>query len=417
MNLPTRFLLLATLAFPVLAQDTAAPKPQGPLLVVKSAQPDVAMGLSMSLGSMDEVPELAAGSHYVITMGRDKQTTVTTAPGAVGFMEVTADPTGLMAAFADEVQQGRAMAQGMAGLALAELGTEPKDIAEMITGVFEFPNQLTKLTLVITGDPENVRETGMDVTLGLEAKADSAFAKMMAQLNPCTQGAPVLVGDNAMDMQMSIAPRSLQTLFAPMMDLILNMTFGAGEETKAARDLYRSWMDQYDGGLAFSFGEKGGMDILIGVLDGAKMAATLGSDDYIKMLGSQFANSRTMEMKVEPNALDYRGSKFHKMVTEMDGPPNPMMPDGKMTMFQGAVGNYVIVGGGEAATKAMADSVAEGKVKRSTLAGGAVMVMNMSMAKMAEMSGGGELPGDAPETMSMAIVPQGKDLVVKVHLK
>lgn len=412
MNLPLRFLFASAFAIPAFAQD-ATTAAHGPLVVVKSSTPDVVMGLSMMLGAMPDMPELADGSHYELTLGADKQTKLTTAPGAVAFIELAADPAGLMKTFAAEVQQGRAMAQMGLGMLLTQAGADAAVAKDIVTALFDFPNHLETLTMKIVGNPDEVREKGMDVALDFIAKADSGFGKAMLKMKPCSQGAPSLKGDGMMGMQMSLDPQGLQALFGPMMDTMLTMLVGAGDENAAARSVYKQWMDQYDGGMAFGFGGAG-MDMLIGVLDGKKLSEMLASSEYAQMIKAQNEKNRNMEITFEPNTLQHRGASFHKMTMEGDQ-PNPMMPEGKMTLLIGALGNYMIMGS-EASAKAMGDAAADAKVKRGALPGGAVMTMAMSMAKMSEQMGG-EVPPDAPETMAMSVVPNGKDLGIRVHLK
>ncbi|MFO1077865.1 MAG: hypothetical protein U1E73_09085 [Planctomycetota bacterium] len=416
MSLPLRSFFVSLLAVPAFAQDatTAAPAAKGPILLVKSTRQDVIGGLSMMLGHMDDLPVLADGSHYELAFGGDKSVAVTTAPGASAFLDLSADPAGLMTTFAEEIKRGRAMVQMGVGMGLQQAGIEPAVAKDIVAGLFDFPQQLDKLTLVITGDPDEVRDKGMDVDLDFFAKADSGFAGVMQKLKPCSQGAPAMVGESLMQMQLSLDPESLRSVLVPATDLILTLTFGAGDEHKAARETYKKWMDLYDGGMAMAFNGNG-MDMLIGVLDGKQLSSILASDDYVNMLKAQGNANRNMEMTVQANALEHKGNKFHKMHMEFDGPPNPFAPEGKMDMYQGAVGNY-LVAGGEASVKTMADAAGESKIKRSSLAGGAVTTMTIGIEQLVG-SMGGDIPDDAPRTMALAIVPKGKNLGVHVHLK
>jgi hypothetical protein len=414
MNLTLRLLFVSALVGPVFAQDATATAAKGPLLTVRSLDPSAIYGLAMMLGEMPDLPELAAGSHYELVLGADRQARIGTAQGASAFLEIAADPPGLMQAFAKELQESRMMVQLGIGMSMQQAGIDAAAAKGIVAGLYEFPNQLERLSLVVTGNPDEVREHGMDVAIDFVAKADAPFGKTMLQIRPCGQGAPSLGGDSPMATQVSLDPESMRTVFAPMADAILGMMI-AGDESAAMRTLCRSWLDLYDGGFAMAMGPAG-LEMLMGLSDGAKLATQLAGDDYAAIMKAQGETNRKMDLAFEQNALQHRGATFHKITVEMDGPPNPVLPDGKMTMLQGVVGNYFLTGP-EPSTKALADRAADGKLLRAALPGGAVMTMTMSMAAMAGAMGGDEMPEDAPQTMALAIVPKGKDLGIRIRLK
>lgn len=426
-NFYSRSFLLAALALPVLAQD-ATTKPvattaaAGPVLVLKTNQMQLAMMLAMSFEHMEELPELADGSHYVVSLGADRKIAVATATGDVGMVDCTADPGALMDLFAEQVAQAKPMVRGTMTLALQAQGMKPKDIADMVDGIFAFPKQMAQLRLQVVGDPENPKEKGIDVTLGMEPKAGAGFAGFVEGMKPCAAGVPMLPMDKAMaSVQISLDPTSLAKAFAPFREMAIGMTNQGAEQQQKALAMYDEIIALCDGAFSMAIDSKSQGGMLMGVVDGAKVEQMMGSEAYLDMMKGQQLASRDMEFEFTPSAFEHRGKKVMK--SKVTGEPNPMMPKGTLESYAAAFGNYMAIslGGGEGDAKALFDSVADDKVKRAPIAGGAVMRMQLDMrafvALVQEQMGGGEVDEEMPEGMTMTLGKVGKSLQFQMHIQ
>ena len=426
-NFYSRSFLLAALALPVLAQETttkpvATTAAAGPVLVLKTNQMQLAMMLAMSFEHMEELPELADGSHYVVSLGADRKIGVATATGDVGMLDCTADPGALMDLFAEQVAQAKPMVRGTMTLALQAQGMKPKEIADLVDGIFAFPKQMAQLRLQVVGDPENPKEKGVDITLGMEPKAGAGFAGFVEGMKPSASGVPVLPGDKAaFAMQMSLDPASLVKAFAPFRDMAIGMTNQGAEQQQKAQAMYDEMIALCDGSLAVAFDGKFQGSMLMGAKDAAKVEQVMGSEAYQNMIKGQQLADRDMEMEITPNAFEHRGKKVMK--SKVSGEPNPMMPTGTLESFAAAVGNYMAIslGGGEVGAKALIDAVADDKVKRAPIVGGAVMRVQVDMrtfvAMMQEQMGGGEVDEDMPDGFTMTLGKAGKSLQLQIHVQ
>ena len=426
-NFYSRSFLLAALALPVLAQETttkpvATTAAAGPVLVLKTNQMQLAMMLAMSFEHMEDMPELADGSHYVVSLGADRKIAVATATGDVGMVDVTADPGALMDLFAEQVEQAKPMVRGTMTLALQSQGMKPKDIADLVDGIFAFPKQMAQLRLQVVGDPENPKEKGIDVTLGMEPKAGAAFAGFVEGMKPSAAGVPALpMGKPAIAMQMSLEPASLAKAFAPFRDLAIGMTNQGAEQQAKALAMYDEMITLFDGAFAMAVDGKFQGGMLMGFQDAAKVEQLMGSEAYLDMMKGQQLANRDMEMEITPNAFEHRGKKVMK--SKVSGEPNPMMPKGTMESFAAAIGNYMAIslGGGEGDAKSLFDAVADDKVKRAPIAGGAVMRVQVDMRAIVaiaqEQMGGGEIDEEMPEGMTMTLGKAGKSLQFQLHIQ
>jgi hypothetical protein len=418
-------LFAAALALPLCGQDevkTVAPT-QGPVLVLKTSQAELASMMAMNLGFEEELPDVADGGHYVLSLGADRKIKVETAAGDAGLLDLSGDPAGLMELFAEEMESYKPMVQGTLSLVLQEQGVTAKDVAAFTKSLFEFPKQMQRLSLVVTGDPEDPLTDGIDVKFSLEPKAGSGFATFASAMQPSSQGVPMLAaGKNMMEMQFALAPDNLASLLGPIVDWSVGLTNQGEEQRKLAFAMVEQMMKLYDGGMSVAFNDKMQGNCLIGVLDGEKLRELVSSDDYLTMMKGQKLANRNLEMEVTPNAFEHRGLKVLKSKVTGEE-PNPMMPDGSMESFFAAVGNYMTltIGGGEANAKALIDAVADQKVKRQPIANGAVMamvinihsLMALTQPEMADM----DMEGQVPNAATITFGKNGKGLLLHVHVQ
>jgi hypothetical protein len=157
--------------------------------------------------------------------------------------------------------------------------------------------------------------------------------------------------------------------------------------------------------------------MLMGALDAAKLQQIVASDDYRELMKGQQMADRNVEMEVTPDALEHRGVKVLKMVAS-GYPENPLMPDGSMETFAGAVGPYMFVtfGGKEPAAKAMIDAISDQKIERAALPGGALMDLTIDLPGMLATIRG-EADEDTPAKMTMTLGKRGKALALHVVVK
>jgi hypothetical protein len=410
-------LLLAALALPVIAQESVPPTvASAPIFVLKTSRTDFATFVATKMSTQElaiEIPELPAGGHFVVTLGADRKLALTTATGDVGVLRMVGDPGALMDAFATEIEGAKTVLQGSMTVALQAQGMKPKDVAAFVKSVLEFPKQVARMTLEVTGDPKARPEDGLVIALALEPKAGSAFTGFVEALEPCPQGAPSPASPGALfEMRGSFAPASLAKVLAPFRNWTVNLTNQGEEQRAKAQALYAKWLEVYDGGVGIAIGEGFRGRMLIGATDAAKLQQLVASEEYRAMMEGQQMANRDVEMVVTPDALEHRGVKALKM--EVSGyEPNPMMPEGSMTTYAGAAGKYlfVVFGGQESAAKATIDAISDQKVGRAPLPGGALVDSTIDLPAMFAMVGRPPAK-DMPQKLSLSVGKNGKALAL-----
>lgn len=411
-------LFAISLVLPVLAQESA-PAPTttastGPVLVVKTADADAAESFAMmAFGLMEPLPTPPEGGHYVLSLGADKKMSVTTAGGAVGMFELSCDPGALMDVYAQEIEDTIPLVRGAMTMAMQQSGMTTKEAFALVQDMLAFPRQLARLALRVDGDPM-APEDGIDVVLDLDGKAGSAFAAVVEKLEPNAAGAPkVGSGDSVMDMRFSVAPEGLQAMFLPMRDWAVGLMAQGDEEKARAAAMFDTWMGLYDGSIGVTLGEHMQMRMLIGVRDGDKLRAELGSEDYLAIVQNPRMLGRDAEVEVTPNAAEHRGVQLlRSRITGVEN--NPMAPDGTIDTWLGAAGNWFVMamGGGKDAATGLIDAVADDKLARAALPGGALMDMRLDMGAFLAMAGpqAGLPPRGMPESVTMQLTRTGKTL-------
>ena len=441
MNHHRSLFLAAVFVMPVCAQDPApVPKPvettgqtsaQGPALVLKTGEAMVAMQTAAMFDHFDDLPEQPEGGHYVLSLAADKKLTVTVGAGDAALVDLVADPSALMAIYAEELEGVLPMARGALTMALQQAGMKPKDAAPWVKGMLDFPKQLQKVVLKVVGGPDSgdgssvqvFGKDGIDATFAVEGKPGSNFEWFVGLCKPSSQGAPVLPAtDPAMSMSLSLAPENLAAMFAPFRDLSLTMFTKDEAQKKEFGAIYDQWIALYDGGVVATVGEGMRMRMLIGVLDGAKLSETLTSETYLAMMRNQTLPDPDMEVEVTADGLEHRGVKLGKS-TISGGEPNPMMPDGSMQSHFGAIANYMVMtmNGDDASAKELIDTVLDKKVKRAPLPGDAIVHMDVDLVAFAQQmnqaTGQGGANDRMPQRMSLSAAAVGNALQVRLNLK
>ncbi|MBM4062690.1 MAG: hypothetical protein FJ265_16575 [Planctomycetes bacterium] len=424
--------LLAALALPALAQQPAAPlapaapTSAGPAFVLKTAAAEVAQMIAGSFDVMEELPALAAGGHYVLTLGADKKLLVTTGTGDVGFLQATADPAILFEVFAEEIESVKSIVQGAVTMVLQQEGIAPEQSAGFLKGFWAFPQQLQRVTLQVTGDPEDPKAKGLDLAFAFDAKAGGYFADFVGAMKPCKAGAPQLAGADgaAIAMAASLAPESLRALFEPMLGWVASMTHQDAAARQQAEAFYRKFLGLHDGSFAFVFAPDLSGRYAMGLTDGEGMRQMMSSPEYAEMMkGQKFAGNK-VEVEVVPEAFEHRGVKVMKSTTTSDV-PNPMMKDGVLVSYHGIVGTWAAgtLGGTEQQAKAMIDAAADGKIARAPLAGGGLVHLRCDLRAFVEMlqqqqpGFEGEASDDMPDAVTVTLGARPGSLTLHVHVQ
>jgi len=421
MNHRHSLFLAAVLAAPLIAQDTTTkPAPtvaQGPALVLKTSDHMVAAQAAAMFDRIDDLPQIPDGGHLVLSLGADKKLAVTTGSGDVGLADLVADPAALMDLYAEELESVLPMARGALTMGFQQGGLQPKDAARHVKNMLDFPKQLQKVALKVAGGQST---GGFDSTFSIEGKPGSDFETFVGWCKPSSQGAPVLAAkDAAMVMSFSLAPDALAAMFAPVRELALSMVTKDEAQRKEFGTLYDQWIALYDGGAGVTIGENMRMSMLVGVLDGAKVREMLSSEAYLAVMRDQKLPDPDMKVEVSPDGFEHRGTKLGKQRVS-GGEPNPMMPDGVMESYFGAVGNYMVMAmnGSETGAKELVDAVLDQKVKRAPLAGDAILRLDLDLAAMVEQMGmGAGAPEGMPTQVNLSAAAVGKALQIKLHLK
>jgi hypothetical protein len=415
MQAPSWFRLAAASAA-LLACASAQDKPaattaaSGPVLRIAAVQDDVIGRLVDTFGCTDPLPEVGEGQHYLLSMDGGRKVSIHRGDGDVGFLRVTADPAGLMRAYAEQVKQGEAMLRGLLTMSLQQAGVAPRDAAAFVKGMLEFPQQIRELTVDVSADPRAAKQQGLDVVVRLAPAADTPFAKFVAALEPGAAGAPVLPGDaNAFAVaRMSLAPAALQAMKIWLVDWTAALVQRDPARRDAMRGMFERWIPLYDGDVAMSFSGPGTGAMIFGVTDAAAVQALIASDEYATMVAELQPPGGEFELDVKRNVFEHRGAQVLSMQYRSEsGVPNPMLGDGAVDGFAGAFGKWFVgtFGRGETDAKALFDLAADGKIARAPLPSGAVLWMEFALARFAAMSP--QAPGNKaldriPERLSIA---------------
>lgn len=411
------------LALPLVGQDEGPARTQagGPMLVVKTNHSDVAEGMLASFGSMADVPSIGDRKHYVIEVGADRAAKLTVADGPAALFEAVADPGKLMTAFAEEIDAVKGMMQAGVMLALQQSGYSAKEAVAFFDQMLAFPRQIGQLAIVVAGDPEDPAQ-GFDVTMDGTPVAGGYLATFIGQLEAGKKGVPVLPTEGALfDMALSLSPAAMTAALAPFRGLVESMLPGGKDQREQAARMLDAWMQAYDGNVAIAFGANMQGSMLVGLVDPARVAAMLASDDYLALMQGRNEDAE-IETKITRDALQHRGAKW--MRSDVTGAePNPMMPEGSVTSFAGIVGEYMAMtfGGDEKAARSLIDRVLDGKLRRQPLEGGTLLQVGMDLHAilgLAMEQAGGDLDlDDVPSRIALTLARRGTGLRVAMKMK
>lgn len=399
------------MALPLFAQAASQPAAKlavagtaEPLVVLKTSHPMFGPMLADGLGITDPLPDLANDGHYAFTMDAERRFAVVLGKGDVPVIEVQARPGALMEAFAEPIEGGRAYVQTALSVVLQQLGLTGKEAVLWTRAVWDFPQQVSVVTIQVTGDIEDPRLGGLDVALDLVPLEGSPFARFLTALAPCAAGVPVLPGRSLLDAQVSLAPASLLALCEPLLEASAALAFQTPELRQQAAKLQREALGHYDGGMALGIGgEPLAGRLLAGLLDGAAYGKFVASEAYRALMSQQKLANRNQELQIAFGAEQHRGLAFDRAVVRGEDEDEPLV-GGLATSLMGAAGKYLVgaLGGGGNLTKnttALADAALDDRVKRAPLAEGVLLRMAL------------DLPGLLPhlEKFGLEVPPEAAD--------
>lgn len=404
---PARHLVRSPLLLVLGAALAAQPETAAPAaapLVVKTGQQKVAANLMRSSGA--ELPQVAAGEHYVLTLDAEGGWTCTAGQGAMPFLAVEAHPKELMAAFSEQVEQARGMAKAGASMAAAGSPMKPAQMAAMVDGFIDFPLQIQSLTLQIEGDDAK----GWDARAELQPVAEGWFAQLVRELRPSGKGVPSL-GEGTMTFAWDLDPRALQAGIQPMLGFLENLV--PEDQRGALRKFTEQQLGTLDGTAAFVM-EENQMRMAMGVADTAKLQALLASEEWTEMQNAFAAGMPNTEVEVEREKI----GDVDVLHTVMDiGMASPFAPEGKSDSYTAVAGDMMLVGmnSGRETFKELLQRAAKG-FERQKLAG-ALMTLQVRVADFMAMSGQPVMDG-VPDTVAMRVGKKGDEvLTIDVRLR
>ncbi|MEZ5966182.1 MAG: hypothetical protein R3F56_20260 [Planctomycetota bacterium] len=387
------FLSIPSLLAAMPAQETATLEPSTKVapLVVKTSRIDLAERLTRSSGQ--DVPEISAGEHYLLTMSSEGEIEVAKGNGVVALVEVEARPRVLMEMFADQVDQALRTAKMVASMAAASSPATPVDMAKMMDAMFAFPKQVETMTLRVDGDEAK----GWDAHAEFVpvAKGDlEAFAQDVAASG---KGAPRL-GEGATAVAVDLAPKALARVAGALTGL---MTAGEGKDQQPrVQKLLDAQIAASDGTMAMVL-VPDAIRMVVGASDADAMHKLLTSGDWAELQRVYMASMPDADVRVEQEKV----GDLDVVRTRADlGVDSPLLADGKMDGRAAVVGDMLIsvVNGGPKAFEAMVQQVRDGKLERAPLANGAVLVMSAKIGDMIGMSGQ-EAPDGAPDLVRLML--------------
>lgn len=398
--------------FPLLLVPAAAAGDYA--LLVKTADPGVAFGVMAAFEKMQPLDDLEDGSHHVLLVDDAGEVSVVRGQGDVGLLRLEADPAALLKIFAKDVQQGRAMLTMLATMQ-APPGGDPQALTDLVNALFDFPKQIEKLTLAVNGDPEH----DMDAALDLTPRADTGLARFVAALVPNKAGAPRVGGDNSLvRLSAAIDPDACARVMGPLTDLFAPLS-GMTDKSQVEK-----WLGFIDGTVGFSVAGEGDSEMVAGMRDPQAFGSFLYSDEYVSFISDLNESNEQMEYELTPKAVSHRGVDLYRNHVAMANPAmaqqNPLMSSGEMNQFIGLAGNYLVatlLGGTEASAKGLVDQALDKKIAHQPIADGAVLSLDVAIAKIAAAAGANPEEEGVPNALNATLGKKGDALHIglRVH--
>ena len=414
-------LLLPTILVvaPLASQDASPASP----LVIKTSFADVASELidgDLFEGDRD-LPDLARGEHYVLTLDDGGRMHVDTSQGNAGLIAIHARPALLMEQFDEQVSATRQKIQGLAVLALGQRGMKSTEAIKSVRAAFELPSQIDVLTVKVTGDPDRP-EDGYDSSAELIPVVDTWLDAFVSALRQSKKGAPVLDSSDAMmTLSAAVEVESLD-LLDPFADFLAAM----GAKSKADIEKYREFalttLECSSGEIGVAWSSGGGMLSISSLRDAKRMKELQADPSYQEWVVKQARSNPSIDAEFDAAALEHRGVQVAKTTMLMDMPiPSPLFEDGEMVSFAGVAGNYSLqwmFGAGESDVKQVIDTVLDQKIEHAQLPETILFAVNLRIAEIADYVTGGMVPVDEiPEVFEAKLGKVGGALTCNLRIR
>ncbi len=405
------------LALAPVAQETSS----GSALTIRTTDSRMARNAMRSFDSPSEMPVIEAGQAIVLTLDDGGQM-VASKGEAKGWLHVVARPPALMQTFATQIQQGRGMAQMMAGMGLGEAGFDSKQINTMIDAAFSFPEQIETLEVHLAEEPED----GADVHVSLVPVADSWLGGMVAALAPNPRGVKQLDNDGAMvEGAISVDMPKLAPSLLPMMKFFSAMGARNDEEKAQSAKIAESSMSKLAGTMSFQWSLDTGLESIAGVLDPAGLQELWKSEDYAAAMKRASEVAGNAEATLNTDAGEHRGVNILEMRVEYDTPEDmPFVEDGIMITSNAIVGDSFVstsMARSQASLKGLIDLVMDDQIEPTSIGQGVLANVRMGVAEliewMAELQNAPFPVDDLPEQAHVTITKQGNGIAFHVVVR
>lgn len=356
------------------------------------------------MGGGQDLPDLKAGEHYVVTMSVDGDLTVTTGNGAVPFVLVEARPRVLMTIFAEHVDEIRRIAKATASVGAASSGMKPAQMAGFIDAFFDFPEQIEVLTVTVDGS----QDKGWDAHAEVVPRPGSGFESGVALLRPSGKGVPQIGAAGVMSLACDLHPSAMQAVYGGMGKLVATMVDEA--DRPAVRKLMETQAAALDGTMTFAI-PAGAIHMVLGCSDSEAMRKVMGGDDWIKMQRAFLQGMPDAEVEItREQAGDL---EIVHTLGDLGTDMNPFAKDGKLEGWATVAGDAMVsvVNGDRKTFDDLVRAAVAGELERAPLPSGAVMTMRMDMAGLLAMSGQAAPPG-MPSTIDVRVGKKAKSMFV-----
>jgi hypothetical protein len=356
------------------------------------------------------------GKHHVLTLDGTGNLTLSTADGDVPGLDLDARPPALMRIFGKQIARAKMQATAAAKMFGGPAAKAGMDVEPMIAGMFAFPEQIERLKIQANGNPMDPDE-GLSLSLDFQPVADSGFARFAGALQTNQAGAPVL-GDADLTMRFAIAKEASKKILEGFLPMLTSFGMKQSDELSA---MMLEMLGHYDGcgSATFDFAG-GGMNMAFGV-DGPKAAALLGSERYRNLMQTAYADSELFEEAPKMGSSEHRGVGITEVSMEFGEAmaQNPML-GGSPTAntFTAVAGNLMLSSMAKDGSRirGLIDAALDKKVATSPLPEGALVTMDLALAKMAQMFAGPAAEG-APEHVGIALLRSGPGVVLRIKVK
>lgn len=414
-------LLSCLLAAPFLpAQEpapTTAATPSSPLFARTSTLTYARMLSVMFDGDIAGLQRPPQGKHYQMQLDDGGRLVTQLQDGHVEGLELDTNPRALAQLFAQELQDARARAEGMAGVAGAMFGSKT-DFGGFVGWLFDLPAQMQRLQIRSTGNPRD-KDQGLHLSFDMQPVPDTKLARIVGAMRAHPGGAPQLPQqDAAMQLRLALDPTFVPVMTDMTMPFMEALGFSGAEWVAMAREM----AGYQDGTAAVSFGMGSPMTMVIGLAQPQKMADLLASERYAELTQKSMADVPMFVDDPKFARTDHRDVPITSVTVEMDdrmAASNPMFGgQSVMTTHVAIAGGWLLqsmFGQGNAGIRGLVDAALNQKIERAPLRDNALLTVDMSIPDMVPQMA--HMGGELPERFTLALARSGAGLSLKMVIQ